>query len=356
MKKLLILSVAFIVLLSGCTQDLNDYRVVSNYESEADDYDLDVLVTDNFEIKRSSLFSGEMTRLVLNLINLASIDVENVHVKVVNADDLNPTADYTYMEVIESNHSEKFEWDLTAPSLATGETLILNNIFVRAYFDAYAKTSKAIMLKEPGDRAYTSTFSQSTESPLSLYYDTSYETVTTLNDTVKNFTVNLVYFNNYTGLVDYYDNTEIDDNYLERLIIGIDKKLTFYNYMDDNTPWMKINESFTEEELSEYGLASTDLETKNYYYVEFLTLQSQGYNLCDLTGNLTQQLKELESSLTEQRRLLWMGSGFTKHNILRLGAPSVESDTEVMLTARAEYSYSQDFGGEDFGVIIYGLG
>ena len=34
----------------------------------------------------------------------------------------------------------------------------------------------------------------------------------------------------------------------------------------------------------------------------------------------------------------------------------MESDTEVMLKARIDYSYSQDYGEEGFGVIIYGTG
>jgi hypothetical protein len=381
-----VLILVFVLLILGCTQELSPYATVTgDYETASEDYDLDVLVTDNFNIRRNNLFSGEMTRLTLNLINLASVDFNNVHVRVINADDLNPTTTMDSVEVIESNHSEKFEWDLTAPTLAIGETLLLDNIIVRTYYETFAETTKAILLKEPGDRAYVSTFTESSETPLAIYFDTSYETVTTLNNSVKNFTVNLIFFNNYSGVVDYFDNSDIDDNYLRRVVVGIDKNLIFYNYFDDNSPWQKIEESWSEEQLLEYGLEPDDLLLKNYYYLEYLTIESQGYDLCNLQGELetytscvedtcdrgeddyeecvescensfVQELKVLQSFLTEQRRVLWMTRGFTKVNVLRLGAQTVQGDTEVQLSARAEYSYSQDYGGEGFGVVVYGLG
>lgn len=380
MKKEIII-IGLLVLTLGCTnQNLQQYAPAGEFQSTTDDFGLDVLVTDDFNIRRNTLFSGEMTRLTLNLMNMAGVDFEDVNVRLINADDLNPTTDYDNVEIIESNHSEKFEWDLTAPNLAVGETLLLNNIFVRAYYNTYATTQKSILLKEPGDRAYVPTQSQSSESPLAIYYDTSYETVTTIQDGVKNFTVNLIFFNNYTGVVDYYDNSNIDDNYLRRVVIGIDKTLTFYNYKEENSPWKKVEESWTEAQLEDYGLTSNDLLLNNYYYLEYLTVESQGYDLCTLEQDLSsytscvdecdteetciegceteyvQELRDLQNLLTEQRRVLWMTSGFTKVNVLRFGAPTVESDTEVLLTARAQYSYSQDYGGEGFGVVIYGLG
>jgi len=68
------------------------------------------------------------------------------------------------------------------------------------------------------------------------------------------------------------------------------------------------------------------------------------------------QLNNLVDMTTKQKEFLWMTKGFTKINVLRFGAPSVESDTEVNLLGRIEYSYSQDFGGDNFGTVIYGTG
>ncbi|PIU63634.1 hypothetical protein COX58_01835 [archaeon CG_4_10_14_0_2_um_filter_Archaea_38_6] len=360
MKK--ILALIFLVLTLGCTaQNLEQYKVTSDFQSASRDFTLNVLVTDELEIRRNYLFSNEMTVLTLNLINLAGVDFENVYVKLINADDLNPTSQFEHVDEIPTNSSETFEWDLTAPQLATGEILVLNNIKVRAYYETYAETEKALLLKEADDRYYESTYSYSSPSPLAVYFDTSYETVTTPQTGYKNFTANLIFFNNYTGLVDYYDNANIEDNYVERLIVGIDKELKFYNYYDNNSPWLKVNDSWTDSQLAEYHLGRNELLLYNYYYMEYETVESYGYDICDIqqyenSEAYVQTLEQVQQLLTEQRRFLWMTSSFTKVNVLRLGAPAVESDTEVMLKARIDYSYSQDYGEEGFGVIIYGTG
>lgn len=343
----------FVIFIAGCTQQLQSYRVTGVYDTDPATLELDVLATDDMQIRRNTLFSDEMTTLTLNLINLAGVDFTNVRARVLNADDLNPTAEFEYVEVIESNHSERFDWDLTAPSLGVGESLLLNNIFIRTYYDTKSETTKTLLLKEPGDRSYRSTYSSSSESPIALYFDTSYETVTTNENSYKNFTVNLVYFNNYSGVIDYYDNTDITDNYLRNLIIGIDKTLIFNNYYDTDSPWILLTEN---DDLNKWGLTSNDLLLKNYYYLEFLTLESQGYNVCELSRTNDVETEHLQNMLTQQRRVLWMTKGFTKINVLRLSAPTVTSDTEVTLEARSEYSYSQDYGGDNFGVLVYGLG
>ncbi|MBN1924097.1 MAG: hypothetical protein JW791_05060 [Nanoarchaeota archaeon] len=356
--KRVVFTLLLVLTVAGCTQQINQYSTRGVYQSVQTDYDLDVLVTDELQIRRTSLFSEEMTRLTLNLINLANVDFSNVKAVLINADDLSPQATFDYAPLIESNHSERFEWDLTAPVLGLGELLVLDNILVRVYYDAYAETSKAIILKETGDRAYRETYSESTQGPVAIYFDTSYETLTTVENRVKDFTVNLIYFNNYSGVVDYYDNTNIDDNYMKILIIGIDKTLTFYNYLDEDNPWTKVEETFSDEQLEDLGLKRDDLILTDYYYLEYQTLESRGFDLCNIeTLQLsTEEYEDLQNTLTEQRRVLWMTSGYTKVNVLRLGAPTVESDTEVLLTARVEYSYSQDYGGEGFGAVVYGLG
>ncbi|VVB75445.1 Uncharacterised protein [Candidatus Tiddalikarchaeum anstoanum] len=358
-----ILYALFILLVAGCTQQMQAYSVQGVYQSAKTDYNLDVLVTDELKLRTNTLFSGEMTRLTLNVLNLADVPFVNVRAIVINADDLHPTTDNPVFDLIEPNNSETFQWDLTAPRLGIGETLYLNNIKVRTYYETYAEASKVILLKKPGDRTYESTYSFSSASPIVLSFSTSYETVTTINNNIKNFTINMIYFNNYSGIIDYYDNSNITDNYVRWIVLGADKKLTFYNIQDSNTPWHDISsmyniwksdfgQALADENIAKLGLAASDLELKNYYLLKYETIAGSGIGGCGVTG-LTPELSNMYS---EQRRVLWMTRGTTKINVLRFGAPTVEDLTEVQVDARMSYGYSQDFGGQDFGAVIYGLG
>jgi PBP1b-binding outer membrane lipoprotein LpoB len=363
--------IALVLMVSGCTTTsaTNTVSTSGSFESSADVFNLSLMVSDNMEIKRTSIFSGEMTKLVLRLYNLAEVNFNNVHVKLINADDLNPEADQEYVDEIKPNNTEVFQWDLTAPTLGIGEVLVLNDITVRTYYDTYSTSSKAILLKEYGDRDYLYTYSESSKSPIKLSFDTSYESLTTAEEgEVKDFTVNMILYNEYTGLVDYYDNTNITDNYIRSVIVGIPKELIFYNYEDENSPWIEItNETVNSTGLCEEHSVDPDtLATYNYYYIDFKDIlsYSSAYHfddLCHLMSMTEEQLGELNiddlrEQITEQRRVLWMTKGFTKINVLKLGAYSVESDTEVIITGRVDYSYSQDFGGDNFGLIVYGTG
>ncbi|MDD4353005.1 MAG: hypothetical protein PHN56_00965 [Candidatus Nanoarchaeia archaeon] len=354
-----------IILASGCTQSSSNQRQSTTDAQEAAVLNLSILATDNLEIKRSTLFSGEMTRLSLNLINLAEVYFNDIRAILINADDLNPTIEYDYIEFIQPNRSNTFEWELTAPRLGVGEALILNDIKVRTYYETYSTALKTILLKTPGDRSYISTYSESSKSPIKLYFDTSYESVTTLdNNEIKNFTVNLVLYNEYTGIVDYFNNSYYADNYIKYLIIGVPKELIFYDYTDLNSPW--INATGTPSEIERFSIEQDSMNYYDYYYVEFKKIEEYGsqYNFLDLCNLLTktneQSISSDISSLIEQttlqKRVLWMTKGFTKINVLRFGAKTVEFDSELNLKARIEYSYSQDFGGNGFGAIIYGTG
>lgn len=352
-----------IIIASGCTQSTTQRQSATDLET-AQILNLSILATDNLEIRRSTIFSGEMTRLTLNLINLAEVYFNNITAVLINADDLNPVIEYDNIEFIQPNRSNSFEWELTAPRLGTGEVLILNDIKVRTYYETYSTALKTILLKTPGDRTYLPTYSESSKSPIKIYFDTSYESVTTLPDNqTKNFTVNLVLYNEYTGIVDYYDNSYYSDNYIKSLVLGVPKDLIFYDYLDPNTPWIKS--TGTPSEIERFGILKDSMDFYDYYYVEFKKIEQYGseygfLDLCNLINmqekSTTEDIKSLIDLTTMQKRILWMTKGFTKINVLRFGAKTVEYDSELNLNARIDYSYSQDFGGNGFGAIVYGTG
>ncbi|MFA5333167.1 MAG: hypothetical protein WC376_01595 [Candidatus Nanoarchaeia archaeon] len=353
-----------IIIASGCTQTTTQRQSANDLET-AQILNLSIMVTDNLAIRRSTIFSGEMTKLTLNLINLAEVYFNNIMAVLINADDLNPTIDYDYIEFIQPNRSNTFEWELTAPRLGVGEVLVLNDIKVRTYYETYSTALKTILLKTPGDRTYIPTYSESSKSPIKLYFDTSYESVTTLpNNQTKNFTVNLVLYNEYTGVVDYYDNSYYSDNYIKSLVLGVPKELIFYDALEPNSPWIKVTSETLNPERFDIQPGSMDFY--DYYYVEFKKIENYGneYGFNDLCGLLleTQQgstsanINSLIDQTTMQKRVLWMTKGFTKINVLRFGARTVEYDTELNIQARIDYSYSQDFGGNGFGAVVYGTG
>jgi hypothetical protein len=353
-----------IIIFSGCTQSSTQRQSANDLES-GQALNLTILVTDNLEIRRSTIFSGEMTKLTLNLINLAEVYFNNIRAVLINADDLNPVIEYDYIEFIQPNRSNTFEWELTAPRLGVGEVLVLNDIKVRTYYETYSTALKTILLKAPGDRMYIPTYSESSKSPIKLYFDTSYESVTTLpaNQT-KNFTVNLILYNEYTGIVDYYDNSYYSDNYIKSLVLGVPKELIFYDSLEPNSPWVKITSQTLNPER--FNIAQDSMEFYDYYYIEFKKIENYGneYNFADLCGLLLQTQNEsavtnidaLIEQTTMQKRILWMTKGFTKINVLRFGANTVSYDSEINLNARIDYSYSQDFGGNGFGALVYGTG
>ncbi|MDD2678731.1 MAG: hypothetical protein PHS81_02535 [Candidatus Nanoarchaeia archaeon] len=364
-KSLWIHALFLVIILSGCTSTETTARTEYDLES-AVALNLSILVTDDLQIRRSTLFSGEMTKLTLNMINLAEVYFNDLRAILINADDLNPIAEYDYVEFIQPNRSNAFEWELTAPRLGVGEVLILNDIRARVYYETYSTALKTLLLRPPGNREYFITYSESSKSPIKLYFDTSYDSATTLPDNqLKNFTVNLVLYNEFVGIVDYYDNSYYSDNYIKSLVLAVPKELIFYNYADEFSPWKKFesNDSLEAERLN---INPALLELYDYYYVEFKKIDaySSQYDFEDLCSILlmTEQeiqnrnIDELRNIITQQRRVLWMTKGFTKINVLRFGAPTMEYDTEVNLMARIDYSYSQDFGGSGFGAVIYGLG
>ncbi len=368
LKKYLFL-IGIVVLVAGCTQELDKYRVKSKVETYSTDYVLDVLVTDSLSLGRSVLFSNEMTRLTLNLINLADVEFRNVTGVLINAEELSPVAETDYADIIVPNDSIKFRWDLTAPKVGLGESLIIKNMKVRVYYETYAEGWKDILLKAYSDvdKSYVSTDSYKSGSPVVVFFDTSYETVNTFEDGVRNFTVNMVYFNNYSGLVDYYDNSDIEDNYLRRIVLSIDKinkgnntyeSLIFYNALDEDSPWQKVDENSPDELLDELGIDRDSLAIKDYYYIKYTSFEQLDIDPCSYEeAEDEEQIEEqraLMNMITQQRRVLWMTTGYKKVNVLRFGAPSLDSDTVVKISARIDYSYSQDYGGNDFGVIVYG--
>ena len=352
-----------IIIFSGCTQSGTQRQTTTDAE-EAAILNLSILATDDLQIRRSTLFSGEMTRLTLNLVNLAEVYFNNIRAVLINADDLNPDVEYDYIEFIQPNRSNSFEWELTAPLLGNGEVLILNDITVRTYYETYSTALKTILLRKPGNRDYLETYSESSKSPIKLSFDTSFESLGTLNNSIKNFTVNLVLYNEYTGIVDYYDNSYYSDNYIKSLVIGVPKELIFYDAYDTNSPWIKATP--LTENLDDLGIDISSMDFYDYYYMEFKRIEeySDEYSfssLCDLLSKTNspdseKEIKDLIDLTTMQKRVLWMTKGFTKINVLRFGAPTVSSDTELTLNARIDYSYSQDFGGNGFGAIVYGTG
>jgi hypothetical protein len=362
-KKSLAFFFLIMLAVSGCTQVSNERQSANDLET-AQILNLSIMATDNLEIKRSTIFSGEMTRLTLNLINLAEVYFNNIKAILINADDLNPVIESDTIEFIQPNRSNTFEWELTAPRLGVGEVLVLNDIKVRTYYETYSTAIKTILLKTSTDRSYTPTFSESSKSPIKLYFDTSYESVTTLpNNQVKNFTVNLVLYNEYTGVVDYYNNSYYSDNYIKLLVLAVPKELIFYDYLDENSPWMKVTDETLNPER--FNIEAGSMELYDYYYVEFKKIEdySAEYNFIDLCGllsraqgGLTSDISSLIDQVTMQKRILWMTKGFTKINVLRFGARTAEFESELNLKARIDYSYSQDFGGNGFGAVIYGMG
>jgi hypothetical protein len=232
---------------------------------------------------------------------------------------------------------------------------------VRIFYETYSTAIKTLLLRQPGNRDYVSTYSESSKSPIQLYFDTSYESIPTLAAGIKNFTVNMVLYNQFTGVVDYYNNSYYLDNYIKLIVLGVPKQLIFYNALDENSPWIKA----TSSDASKLNFDEAMLLDYDYYYIEFKNIEEYGknydfINICDLTAELKRknniQLNNLVDMTTKQKEFLWMTKGFTKINVLRFGAPTVESDTEVNLFGKIEYSYSQDFGGNNFGIIIYGTG
>jgi hypothetical protein len=232
---------------------------------------------------------------------------------------------------------------------------------VRIFYETYSTALKTLLLRQPGNRDYMPTYSESSKSPIQLYFDTSYESVPTLASGIKNFTVNMVLYNQFTGVVDYYNNSYYLDNYIKSIVLGIPKQLTFYNALDENSPWIKASSS----DASKLNFDSAMLSDYDYYYIEFKNIEeyNEDYgftSICDLTDKLkvqsNTQLNNLVDMTTKQKEFLWMTKGFTKINVLRFGAPTVASDTELNLIGRIDYSYSQDFGGDNFGTVIYGTG
>ncbi len=367
--------IGLVIAVAGCTQELDKYRVKDKVETYSTDYVLDVLVTDSLSLSRSVLFSNEMTRLSLNLINLADVEFWNVTGVIINAEELNPVAETDYTDVIPPMDSIKFRWDLTAPKVGLGEALIIKNIKVRVYYETYAEGWKDILLKAYNDidKEYVPTDSYKSGSPVVVFFDTSYETVNTLENDVRNFTVNMVYFNNYSGLIDYYDNSNIEDNYLRRIILSVDKinkgndvyeSLIFYNALDEDSPWIKVTDETDDEVLQELGIDRDSLKIKDYYYINYTTFEQLNIDPCSYAEGTSEDNndqkdssttpEELMRMITNQRRVLWMTTGYKKVNVLRFGAPPLDSDAVVKISARIDYSYSQDYGGDDFGVIVYG--
>ncbi len=359
MKKYFAL-MALLILASGCTTSTSSRQSANDLES-AEALNLTIMVTDGLQISRSTVFSGEMSRLTLNLLNYAEVVFKDIRAILINADDLSPLSEYDHIDSIEPNRTDKFEWELTAPRLGVGEVLILNDMKVRIFYETYSTALKTLLLRQPGNRDYMPTYSESSKSPIQLYFDTSYESVPTLASGIKNFTVNMVLYNQFTGVVDYYNNSYYLDNYIKSIVLGIPKQLTFYNALDENSPWIKASSS----DASKLNFDSAMLSDYDYYYIEFKNIEeyNEDYgftSICDLTDKLkvqsNTQLNNLVDMTTKQKEFLWMTKGFTKINVLRFGAPTVASDTELNLIGRIDYSYSQDFGGDNFGTVIYGTG
>ncbi len=356
MKKSIIMLLV-IVLIAGCT-GRGQREVVQTYSDVVDDYSLTLAVTDEFSIRDTELYSGEMTRATLNILNGAENDMKNVRAVLLNTDALEPEIDITEIDKIEGHknkseplYDDNFNWDLTAPELAGGEELFITNIRARIYYDNVANGSKILLIKPPRDREYESTPIEYTDSPIKVKLETSYETVTTIPDKIKNFTVSLVLDNQFNGYIDYYDNTDINDNYFRYVLLKIDKNLIFYNSREPNSPWERVGGD----------------EIFNYYRVDFEKLVSafdSGIkNKCEFKAEnfeedseFTEIYEQLSERFASQRRILWMTRGRRKTNILHLGVREVEQPTEVSIEAEAGYSYSQDFGGEGIGVHVVGLG
>ena len=309
----------------GCTTNTST-RQSSNELKSAEALNLTIMVTDGLQISRSTVFSGEMSRLTLNMLNYAEVDFKDIRAILINADDLNPTTEYDYIDSIEPNRTNKFEWELTAPRLGVGEVLVLNDIKVRIFYETYSTAMKTLLLRQPGNREYMPTYSESSKSPIKLSFETSYESFPTLADSVKNFTVNMVLYNQFIGVVDYYDNSYYLDNYIKSVVLGVPKQLIFYNALEENSPWIKANSTHA----SRFNFDPAMLQDYDYYYIEFKNIdeykEDYGFlSICDLTDKLKMQnrdnslLNNLVDMTTNQKKFLWMTKGFTKINVLKFG-------------------------------------